>query len=106
VRAAVVVVLLSAAALSVALAVAQEPAKATFPGQNGRIAYVGYDGKNSSEIFTVSSSGVRPKQLTRGKSHKANPAWSPDGRRMAFVRLKEGPPTATWQAPSKATSTP
>jgi Tol biopolymer transport system component len=79
----------SLAAACVALVVlAQEPARATFPGQNGEIAYVWHDG-NSDEIFTVSPSGARPKQLTRGESHKESPAWSADGRRVAFVKLRD-----------------
>jgi Tol biopolymer transport system component len=97
-RASVVVVLLSAAALSVALAVAQEPARAAFPGQNGRIAYAGND-ENSGEIFTVSPSGDDPTQLTRGKGDKQSPAWSADGRKIAFVKLKEGRPHGDMAGP-------
>jgi Tol biopolymer transport system component len=90
-RSSVAVLMLVAAALvaaCVALVVAQEPARATFPGENGRIAFVGHDG-NSDEIYTVSPSGAHQSQLTRGKSHKANPAWSADGRRIAFVKLRD-----------------
>ena len=87
-----VLMMVVAAALGaacVAVVVAQEPARATFPGENGEIAFVGHDGKNGEEIFTVSPSGARPKQLTRGESHKKSPAWSADGRRVAFVKLRD-----------------
>jgi TolB protein len=97
-QASVVIVLLSAAALSVALLVEQEPARATFPGQNGRIAYAAPTG-NGEEIFTVSPSGARPKQLTRGKSNKASPSWSADGRRIAFVKLRKGRPHGDMEGP-------
>jgi Tol biopolymer transport system component len=98
-RASVVVVLLSAAALSVALAVAQEPAWAAFPGQNGRIAFVGHALENPGEIYSVSPSGARPTQLTRGKSDKASPSWSADGRRIAFVKLRKGRPHGDIEGP-------
>jgi TolB protein len=74
-------------AACVALVVAaQEPARATFPGQNGDIAFVGGDADGAYQIFTVSPSGANLRQLTFDKTLKESPAWSPDGRRIAFVR--------------------
>jgi TolB protein len=84
------VLMIVAAALvaaCVALVVAaQEPARATFPGQNGEIAFVGLDADGAYQIFTVSPSGANLRQLTFDKTLKESPAWSPDGRRIAFVR--------------------
>jgi hypothetical protein len=80
----------------IALAVAAlsfiSPALATFPGQNGNIAYaVWKTGSVSSNIFT-SGEG----QLTQSistvvgsfteYSYDYGPAWSPDGNSVAFVR--------------------
>lgn len=79
-------VLLVAAALSVALLAAQEPARATFPGENGDIAFVRLDAESGTyQIFTVSPAGGNPRQLTFDNTSKESPTWSPDGRKIAFV---------------------
>jgi Tol biopolymer transport system component len=39
----------------------------------------------SSELFTVSLSTGRPRQLTHNKAYDDRPAWSPDGRELAFI---------------------
>ena len=72
-------------AACVALVVAQEPAWATFPGENGDIAFVGLDAESTYQIFTVSPSGENLRQLTFDNISKESLAWSPDGRRIAFV---------------------
>jgi hypothetical protein len=47
-----------------ALALApQEPARATFPGENGDIAFVGL-ANGTYQVFAVSPAGGTPKQLT------------------------------------------
>lgn len=38
-----------------------------------------------TEIWLVSTTAPRPRQLTRGKKSSTSPAWSPDGSRLAFV---------------------
>jgi TolB protein len=84
----VAVLMLVAAALlaaCVALVVAQKPAWATFPGENGDIAFVGLDAESTYQIFTVSPSGENLRQLTFDNISKESLAWSPDGRRIAFV---------------------
>ena len=84
----VAVLMMVAAALvaaCVALVVAQEPARATFPGQNGDIAFVERAADGTYQIFTVSPSGENLRQLTFDNTSKESPAWSPDGRKIAFV---------------------
>jgi dipeptidyl aminopeptidase/acylaminoacyl peptidase len=43
------------------------------------------DNAYETEIFVVSSRGGEPVQLTRGRKSSGAPAWSPDGRWIAFV---------------------
>jgi Tol biopolymer transport system component len=81
--------MLVAAALAACVALvlaAQEPARATFPGENSSIAFVGRDADGTDQIFTVSPAGGTPKQLTFDETRKESPTWSPNGRRIAFVR--------------------
>jgi len=55
------------------------PARATFPGANGRFAF-----SRSGAIFTVEPDGSNLTRLTRRDSN-FNPEWSPNGRRIGFV---------------------
>jgi len=60
------------------------PAHATFPGKNGRIAFV-----QGGEIFTMNPDGTNIKQLTHlaPDSSASWPAWSADGKQIVFNEL-------------------
>jgi TolB protein len=64
------------------------PASASFPGRAGKIAFVS-DESGSDDILVMNSDGSGRESLTTGPEDDAEPAWSPDGRRLTFVR--EGP---------------
>jgi dipeptidyl aminopeptidase/acylaminoacyl peptidase len=63
-------------------------AGAVVPGQNGKIAFVGKDG--DEEIYTVSPDGLGLTALTSNAVSDGAPAWSPDGRSIAFVSFRDG----------------
>jgi Tol biopolymer transport system component len=68
------------------------PAEAAFPGANGTIAFTRYltvDGQTSSDIYTIEPDGTGLTQLTTGGGSR-DPAWSRDGRKIAFVRGPAG----------------
>lgn len=54
-------------------------AQAAYPGRDGRIAFV-----KSQQIYTITPAGTGLKRLTTTKGIK--PRWSPDGKRLAFLR--------------------
>src|SRR5687767_6700321 len=43
------------------------------------------DNAHETEIFLADTKGGEPVQLTRAKKSSSAPAWSPDGRWLAFV---------------------
>jgi Tol biopolymer transport system component len=55
------------------------PAHAAFPGTNGKIAFA--DGYGGSHVYTINSDGTGQTTLDIGY----DPAWSADGRKIAYI---------------------
>lgn len=52
-----------------------------------------WDYKYVNQLYLVPSDGsAPPRQLTTAKEGAAQPAWSPDGKQLAFVRAVDGKP--------------
>ena len=54
-------------------------AHATFPGANGKIAFV-----RSGDIWTMNADGTGQVNLTNDAAVQGSPAWSPDGNKIAY----------------------
>ena len=75
-------VVMAASVLAVVLS--GPAADAAYPGGDGRIAFV-----RNHQIFTMTASGKEVTKLT-SKGQNSYPKWSPDGKRISFVRELDG----------------
>jgi TolB protein len=76
---------LTLAACVLALMATHKPTEAAFPGSNGKIAFASQKTGNTGEIYTITSDGKVLKRLTKNSYDEAFPAFSPNGRRIAFT---------------------
>jgi hypothetical protein len=60
-------------------------AHAALPGENGKIVFMA-----ASNIHTINPDGSGLTDLTAGQGENFNPAWSPDGRELAFTSNRDG----------------
>jgi TolB protein len=84
------------AAFGVALAVTAAvlsalppPARAAFPGSNGKIVFES-DRDGNREIYVMNKDGSGQTNLTNNPARDRDPAWSADGSKIAFVSDREG----------------
>ena len=68
--------------------------EAAFPGQNGRIAFQSNRDGNW-EIYTMRDDGSDQTRLTTSSAYDGQPAISPNGRQIVFVRAPNGSAAAT-----------
>ena len=71
----------------IALVLVAQPAAATFPGGNGKIAYFDYTGE-PIHIYSIDPDGSGRVRLTSGSLADQYPAWSADGSTIAYVRSR------------------
>jgi WD40-like Beta Propeller Repeat len=71
-----------------ALLAVSEKAQASFPGENGRIAYVAFGGTNSG-IYTINPYGSGKTKVTNSNRGEDEPAYSPNGKRIAYAGYDE-----------------
>jgi Tol biopolymer transport system component len=64
------------------------PAHAAFPGANGRIAFNSTRGGNA-DIYSINQDGSGETRLTDDPAADTEPAWSPDGTKIAFVSERD-----------------
>ena len=48
------------------------------------------ENKSNGDVWIVPLTGGAPRRLTTNKASDGSPAWSPDGRRLAFTSKREG----------------
>jgi Tol biopolymer transport system component len=112
-RRATSVLLLMICALTVAAMPSASAQSALWPSANGMLAFRS-DRDGDPELFSLQASGENPAPLTENEGiADTQPAWSPDGRRIAFVRtLPQSGRSDLWTATSEGrgrvriTSTP
>jgi Tol biopolymer transport system component len=96
------------AALAVLLAALASPASApaSFPGANGKIAFDTLTQSNPGcgipncnfDIYAMNPDGTGLTQLTTDSAYDREPAWSPDGSKIAFVSSRDDPNPSTCSA--------
>src|SRR3954468_7031224 len=81
---------------------APAPAKSAFPAADGKIAFRRYfdADQTSGAVFTIDPDGTHERQVTKPppQTVDAQPAWSPDGKVIAFVRCRADKPCGIWTA--------
>ncbi|TCT01128.1 TolB protein [Paralcaligenes ureilyticus] len=70
-----------------------------------RIAYVLQTG-NTYELQIADADGQNPQVMLRSKQSIISPAWSPDGKRLAYVSFESGKPVVYLQTLATGTRTP
>jgi hypothetical protein len=88
---ALIVATVLVACAAAVLAVSKE-AGSTFPDKNGKIAFSS-NRHGNPEIYTMNPNGQAVERITHDPKNDSEPAWSPDGNRIAISSDRDGNPS-------------
>jgi TolB protein len=60
------------------------PARASFPGANGKLAFTSDPSGLDLEVYAMNADGSGQTDLSNNPDSDSTPTWSPDGQRIAF----------------------
>jgi Tol biopolymer transport system component len=86
----ILVAAVGAVVAAVAAGVLVQSARATYPGDVGRLAFGMRDSSGNAQIFTANPNGAGTHQLTTGDGFNVCAAYSPDGKQIAFCSGRTG----------------
>jgi dipeptidyl aminopeptidase/acylaminoacyl peptidase len=66
------------------LTVVAGPAKASFPGANGKLVFTSDPSGLDLEVYSMDADGTGQTDLTNNPDSDSTPTWSPNGRTIAF----------------------
>jgi Tol biopolymer transport system component len=87
------VMVIASTGMIVALVAGAVPARATFPGVNGKIVFGRANAPGAvsfNEIYVMNPDGSNQTALTPPPVENDSARWSPDGSRLAFDSLRDG----------------
>jgi len=90
---------LSAVTASLVFSSGEHTAHGAFPGGNGKIAFARYEFFPELDIYVMNPDGSGRTKLTSTTGWDFNPAWSPDGSRIAFVSSRDNPVPSCFEPP-------
>jgi Tol biopolymer transport system component len=86
--------ILGAVAVAAALQAVAGSAEAAFPGNNGKVAFDSDRDTAAGEIYSITPGGSATRLTFSTRS--SDPAYSPDGSRIAFISTKPTGTTQVW----------
>jgi TolB protein len=81
----------SAVAMAMCVLLAPPPAKAAFPGQNGRIVFWREDADGFAQTWVANRDLSNQHKLTSGRSNSGWAVWKPGGAKLAFDSDRAAP---------------
>ena len=85
----VMIIIVLSSIFNLSSSLSDQSAFGTFPGENGKIAFVS-DRDGNHEIYVMNADGSGQTNISNNQAIDYQPSWSPDGSKIAFATGRHG----------------